>query len=263
MRDHPLLFTVRAIREKETHLALGPLECWFLRNTHDWRVAVRRSPEEHSRWLRNSQLPPADVMDTLSWRRFAAEQGARHLRLSVHFPNRPVVIRPDAPYLIAPGDKVQFFVSVPLSLRVSTDDPDAHALVEEPTVNLSNTWFGSTVDGELCYASRTRAKRSPEELDERRFRIICPVRMRNASREVLTFERVCLRVQFLRVYAGESHFWSNEVGITYRGKDEISRVAYHPRGPSFEGRAQLISEAAESDHAQFKFRSFYSGVMNL
>ncbi|MFT5495991.1 MAG: hypothetical protein ACI9TH_001388, partial [Kiritimatiellia bacterium] len=57
-------------------------------------------------------------------------------------------------------------------------------------------------------------------------------------------------------------FWANEIGVTYKGPDHISRVAYTDKAPRMGSEAELIVRAEQSaDH--FSLRSFYSGIFNL
>jgi hypothetical protein len=243
-----------------THLGLGPLDCWIKRSAHDWSIAIRRDPEQQVRWVRDEAAP--ERSEELVWQRFPVDKRTARLRIKPCFPARPVVIRPDAPYRILPGDKVQFFMSVPLGLRIMTDEAQPVVLLQEPSMILSNTWFGDHAEGELAFSLRTSARRSVEELDDRRYRITCPVRMKNVSGELFSFERFCLRVSCLNMYRGAARFWANEIGVTYKGPDHISRVAYTDKAPRMGREAELIVRAEQSaDH--FSLRSFYSGIFNL
>lgn len=263
MKSPKIMRLFRDLDGPEHHLAVGALDLYLRRGAHDWMAAWDRTDDGDDRWLREDAIPVRVDQDALRWNRFAVQPKTRTLRIQPCFPSRPVVIRPAAPYLILPGDKVQFFMSIPASVRLSTDEGTPATLGEEAVNPMSKTWFGDPESGELCFAARVQAVRSPDAVETRPHRIICPVRMKNVSDEPLAFERFCLRVSFLSLYQGGDQFWSNEVGVTYKGPSEISRVAYKPTAPAYLDAPAQIAPPMETGYDRFNLRSFYTGVMNL
>ena len=81
-------------------------------------------------------------------------------------------------------------------MRVSVGKTKPFVLKEEPTVVLSNTWFGDPMGGELCYALRTSARRSFDTLRKRPNRAICSVLIKNAFSTPLDFQRLCIKEGF-------------------------------------------------------------------
>jgi hypothetical protein len=77
-------------------------------------------------------------------------------------------------------------------VRVLSGNKKKVRFLEIPSQTLSNTWFGDTMNGELCYALTTRALRKVEEHVTLPERIICPVRILNNGNEALDFQSLCV-----------------------------------------------------------------------
>lgn len=237
-------------------LQLGPLDLLIRRGKADWYIGVRRDAAAgDDRWHAETVDPPPDI----PWQRFAVKSGQRALRFDPALPPRPVVVRPESPYRILPGERIGFFVGVPLWIRVGTADPEPVMMCEQPTAILSKTWYGTPVAGELGFAMRSRARRSWTDLDPRAYRIVCPVRLKNAHDQPLDFERLCVRVQHLAVFAGRSRFWTNEVGITYQGPDQWSRMVVAKTPPSLEEVAGASRPPREQSDGRLHIHTMFGG----
>ncbi len=222
----------------------------------DWIVgSLRQNLEEESSKF---ELLDSEAPENISWRRLASVEDVPSLKVLPAFPNRAVVVRPEFPYTLIPGERVNIFVGVPLSITLLT--PKGLKLFEEPVHPLSNTWFGSPTDGELCYAMRTLARREGENLDFGPARIICPVRIRNQSKETLSFERLCLRVQFLNIYENGNHrLWANESSVMVRGDESWSRLAFASKAPTYVKDPTLLVQGKEDARGTFLIRALNEG----
>ena len=60
-----------------------------------------------------------------------------------------MVVRPEMPFTILPGDRVQFFVRIPLWVRLVAAGHGESVWCDVPTRILSKTWFGAPEAGEL------------------------------------------------------------------------------------------------------------------
>lgn len=230
----------------------GPLQIWLKRDEDDWLALVWRSPDLT---LTDCVLDVmGDPPDAGAWRRLGSVAASPELRLAPMMPNRPVVVRPEVAYTILPGEKIQFYVGVPLWLGLFSQGKVL--LIEEPVVELSNTWFGSPMEGELAYAMRTMARRGVEELDFHPWRAVCPVRIKNQSKEKLQFERICLRVRYLDLYhAPVFGLWANESGLTVRGDSNWSRITYSRGAPPEVKHAALLEKARDEVRGGFSLKS--------
>ena len=192
----------------------------------------------------------------LSWTRFVTVKND-DVFTQPTLPDRPVVIRPQSPVVILPGRRGRFFFSVPLWVRfVSSGGGRAITMVEIPTQNLSSTWFGDMETGELCYSVDSRLLRTMPEADADEAYARCEVEIRNGSRERLQFERICVHVQHMHLYAADGKFWSNQVRVVFKGSEQVSQLSYVPGPPKVSSVAEAVCEPREVlDRSIFK-RSF-------
>ena len=151
-------------------------------------------------------------------------------------PDRSVVARPDSPVKVPAAHDAQFFVSIPIWIRVLVRGRRQKEvqLCEVPSRALSNTWFGDPMTGELCYSLTTRARRTADAEETPPNCAVVPVRIHNRSTDMLELERLCIRVEHLQIYPGESELWTSGIHVNYRGADQISGVDYESKAPTWE-----------------------------
>jgi len=234
-------------------VSLGPLRIWIRRDGDDWLSLVFRDGDlnrDHCIAVLEEEAP-----ETGKWSRVGSVSASPELRLFPALPNRPVVVRPEVPYTILPGERVQFYVGVPLWVNLLS--AKGVTVLEEPVIRLSSTWFGTPMDGELAYAMRTLAKRQVADLDFHPWRAVCPVRIKNQSKEKLSFERICLRVQYLDLYQDTRQgIWTNHSGVTVRGGENIwSRISYARSAPEELDSSSLLVKARDEVHGGFSLKA--------
>jgi hypothetical protein len=147
-----------------------------------------------------------------------------------------VVARPSEPFYVTGSEEVRLYLSTPVWIRIEALKPRT-ILSEVPTLQMSDTWFGpSTLEGELCYAIRTRARGRIEDMPKRTSRAITPVTIRSQSVEPVLVERVRVPLEALALYAaGNDMLWSQEVRFELdetgtRIKFEVQRGAPREAG---------------------------------
>ena len=238
---------------KDVTLSFGPLDLRVRRRPGEWHFSAARGKDESRGYTVEEREPGGD----LSWERWITGDEGNEILLRPVFPDRPLVVRPEMPVLLQPGHATDFYVGIPMSVEAATRSGGNWCrLCDFPSIKLSLTWFGSMEDGELCYSMRTFAHRNPEDLMPHENRCVCPVQVKNKSAEVLSFERFCLRCDYLNVYRGEKRLWSNAVRLSYRGRQEWSRIVYGTECPDAAGRNELVAAAKERQSSIFNFRSF-------
>jgi len=135
---------------------IGPLTLWIQRLDGEWRIAHDSSGDPQDVSLQEEL--PADAGDLLLMdgvTRYVVAGKSEEIVLSAALADRAVVTSSEKPLGVPPGEQVSVYVSSPLWVRIETGRP-AKLLCELPTFRPSDTWFGpNTIDGELCYASRT------------------------------------------------------------------------------------------------------------
>lgn len=240
------------------HWALGPLELWIHRaGADELHVATRRGEEGDEA---TAQAAPLTVVDgplpELEWTRWIVRAGAS-VRLLPVMPNRAVVARPESPLRLPTGAAARFFVSVPVWVRVVSEDESSVTLTEVPSTVLSNIWFGDTMQGELCYSLATTARREMEQTVLRPHRAVCPVRLANDSLEELAIQRIRVEVAQLTVFDAGTRLWTNQVNVTYKGAEAGSQLEL-VAGPPAEatGEATVVGEARETPRRRVWARAF-------
>ena len=136
---------------------IGPLALHVRCLPREWRVTSREEPGEVHRYAAFDPAPELAAPEGGMLRRFATVPDDQRITLEPVLADRPVVVRPDPALELPPGQSVTFYVSTPAWVRLLA--ARATPLVAIPVVRPSDTWFGaSTMEGQLCYASRTSAR---------------------------------------------------------------------------------------------------------
>ena len=219
--------------------SLGPLALVGERRPFEWRLSweVRKDPSlnELEFGISESSLPDAGDHDV---RRFALSSDGETLLLQPQLADRPIVTRPSTPFTVLGGSTVNVFVTTPLWLEIS--QAEGKVLADIPTCRLSDTWFGeSPRAGELCYASRTRARLDPERLVYHPVRAMTRISINNALGAPLLVERVKIPAPNLSLFIDrQGHLWTQAVHLVRDTPNQPSKV-------SFETPSLLISDAVE------------------
>jgi hypothetical protein len=242
---------MRLGRAEAAHIVFGALDLWIRKEENEWLLTHRHEAGREDRVL-SRDLEPAP--EGAAWVRWITADDSRDFRLRPVMPDRAVVVRPESPVSLLPRQSTLMFVGVPMSLELVVGAGGAK-LTAFPSLVLSKSWFGIPTEGERCYALRTLALPSPQALMPRVHRIVCSVQVRNLSADVLSFERLCLRCPHLRIYRGRTRFWANVVRLSYRGKDEWSRVVYAPGPPDLDDATELVAQARQTVDRGFLQRS--------
>ena len=216
------------------HVRFGALDVRVSRQEGEWHVAHAYSREEDE----DETSDQADQPGTPKSARWVAGEGDSTARLLPAMPDRPVVVRPEFPVNLPGGMAMTLFVGVPLWLAI---EAEGARLIDLPSVRLSNTWFGTPVEGALCYAMRTRALRRPEALSRRLHRAICTVEIQNTATAPLTFSRLCLPTEQLTLFKGRDRLWTNAIRMHHRGEDEWGRLVHAESPPDQAGPTDLLT----------------------
>jgi hypothetical protein len=220
---------------------IGPLKLWLQKNIDEYLIGFEQSPEDTAQ---NSVTAAGlrEKPETVTWNRFVYNNETDIIQVLPTMHDRAVLVGSEIPVKILPQSRALFFISVPIWLRVYAGKNKKAQLTEIPTVVLSNTWFGDTISGELCYGLKTRARRSLETMETLPNKVICPVQAKNLSQEQLDFQKLLVHVEHLKIYQGKTKLWTNEVTITYFSTDQPSQIDYSRKTPTFEEGCSLLSE---------------------
>jgi len=204
-------------------MQLGPLTLFARRHGDETWVSHRLAPEGEP----VSPAPPPDE----EWSRWGASESPDEIEILPGFPDRSLVLRPENPFNLLPEARARVFVRVPVWVRVSVPGPKGGLLMEIPTETLSDTWWGTPVEGRLCYWLHITARREALPSVFRPDRILCPLDLLNRAKEDLPVEKILLPVSHLSVFRGVGSLWSDEIRIRYKGETEGSEVEMTGRTP--------------------------------
>ncbi|MDF7806550.1 hypothetical protein P4E94_03805 [Pontiellaceae bacterium B12219] len=244
--DSQVLWKPHSIKQDEIlEIELGALRAWIHRGKHDWHIA-------HTIGMEDANGCHISVTNGLfdpdrDWMRWILDEKTDQLQLKPQLPDRPLIVRPEMPMCLMPRETALLFIGIPVWLGITFGAKREQA-VDIPTSVLSNSWFGSFTDGELCYAIKTWARQNQADLLPNNSRVVFPLEVRNASSEKLKFERLCIRPQNLNIYQGNTRLWTNKGRVSYRGEENWSRLVYAPRPPEYDQAAKLLCKAREPVH---------------
>ena len=223
-------------------LAVGPLALRVRRVDEELRVLVRHERD------------PAEAADT-GWTRWAAADVDR-VTLSPLFPDRTLVVEPEDPFWLLDGAEARIYLRVPVWLHLEGVGRERHDLLRVPTMDASDTWWGTPEEGELCYWLPTRARRSvgPEHVEPHL--VLCPLQLVNRSGDSLHVEKIALRAAYLSLYRSGAALWSDATRVLYTGEAEGSRLEMAGRPPREAEDPELLAPPAELMARGFRARTF-------
>lgn len=207
----------------QLHLQWLSNEIWIASRYLDWTISV----EEH--------VEP----DELDWSRYALPKEDIALELNPSLPKLPLLLKPDDLYRLSPDAVSRIYTRIPMSVQIRTAG-DKHLITEIPTQILSNTWFGSVVDGELCLSHTTSARRVISEDFFLPHLIGSTLEIRNNSRLDLKFDKICLRTDAMSIYSDHGQLWTDTTVITYEGSGSDGDVEHLGKAPKEAPDAYLL-----------------------
>ncbi len=196
-------------------LAIGPLTLFIQRLSDQWMVASRRTEGTQEPDV-FSIVRTVSVPEDLNPARFVFRQTSSRLELRPKLLDRSMVVRTSHPVRVPPGESITFYISSPVCVSVMLPDQQIE-LQELMTMRLSDTWFGpSTQLGSLCYAARTLARMSRNEVPPRAHRAVTPVTITNQAVGFLAIDKISIPLPHLAVYANDQHaLWTDPVELTH------------------------------------------------
>jgi hypothetical protein len=235
--------------------SFSTLTVWLKRSGEDWYLASQKS-EKQTAASPLKEITGSRIPKDLSFSRWVVGSDLATVRFVPAMPDRSIVVRPAIALKVPAGKDALFFTSIPVWVRVAAGSPDGITLCELPSMVLSNTWFGEPTAGELCYALRTRAVRSLEEVETRAYMAVCPITVLNRAPKELNFERLCVRVEHLNVYQGTDRLWTNELEVRFQGEEQSSQVTIGREAPEFAGEPVKVCEARQQADKTLLAQSF-------
>ena len=232
------------------HYRLGPLHVWIQRKNDEIWIA---HGYEHE-WPEDQ--PPGDVPpEQVTWARWACRNPDQPITLAPVFPDLPIVVSSEFPLKIDRGSKIKIYTRIPVWLRIMLDKSE-YLLTEIPSVKLSRTWFGTPLEGELCYWLTTKARRELTNVEKKTYVVNCPKWIINDSDEELNFDKFCFRVERLGIYRFDDELWAGETEIVYHGEESNSEITMTGKLPKGLGKAAQLSKPRNPVQKSLATRTF-------
>ena len=206
------------------HFRLGPLNLYVQRKAQQWILAHEYNKDEKSVQATQTEISLLPVH--LTGQRFMFSQSPAKFRLVPRLLDRPVVVKTLQSVNLPPNEQTTFYISSPIVLQVTLQQPEL-VLQEIMLQRLSDTWFGpSTQVGELCYADKTHARYSKQELPARSHRAVTPVTIVNKSPQMLTIDKLSIPLPFLSLYSlPDGSLWTDPVTLQHEGSQALAHFA--------------------------------------
>jgi hypothetical protein len=220
------------------HWRIGSLSMWVTRLEHEWQVAHRWStdPFDDTFELERSDV---EIPAELERRRYLFVDAGKHLRLTPRVADRPVVARPEQPLIIPAGESATLYVASPLWIELAVGDPP-RTFAELPIWRMSSTWFGEdTLEGSLCYATRSRVILEPRPT--RGLRVATSVDLRNACNITLRVQRLALPLPQMSVFCdANDELWTEATRVAY-DPEVVAPAQLESAPPREAGSTKLVS----------------------
>lgn len=174
-------------------------------------------------------------------------------------PEKPIVLRMDHSLIISQKNSITTEILIPLTPAIALKSPKGrfHVLRDFPLSGLSKTWFGDPVSGEEAYALNiTINDLEPLEIPEGSWYARCPLTIRNQSPELLSFQRLILRVPYYGLFLFKDQFYTNRITVSFRGMDQESQVKISS-ARDYPQDYSLYSEPQEKREFMGLKKSFY------
>jgi hypothetical protein len=189
--------------------------------------------------------------------RFVIRKTSDKLTVLPALADRSIVSRPYTPFSVPTGENATIFLSTPLWVSFSYGRP-LRKLYEFPLQRPSDTWFGnSTIEGEICYASRTYGRLNLENLTGHLYRAITQVQIQNKSNTPLLIERINVPVPFLSLfYAKDNLLWTETVSLVHNRETSLAEFQIQKKPPPITKSPKLISKPRQDPQKSMLIRAF-------
>lgn len=231
-------------------LACGPLQVYLQWSANEIWIAHRQRP-----WPASAEEGEFESDMDLKWSRWALNDNDTDVDILPALPSTPVLLTPEDPYRIVPGAHARIYTRIPLWLQIRTSK-GKQLLTEIPTVTMSNTWFGSTIDGERCLSHNSSVRRFLTDDFFLPHLVSCTLEVRNASPTELRFDKICLRTENLSLFDQDGNLWTDVTTVVYKGIGGDGEVSMSGKPPAEAGNATIINRPRVHKGANLAVRTF-------
>lgn len=244
--------------DRLTNRRWGQLHIQSLLSDQQLWFRHRYLPSEESGDNTENELESEPWEDEKDWIRWPLKAPLDKIIFEPVTPDLPYVIQSKYPIHLPPGHSVKVLVSIPAWVKIGIEAGERHDMLELSTVPLQKTWFGTPLDGELCYWRETQAimgwipQHSPNHY------IHCPIRIKNNSDEILNFTKFNFRVEALTLFEHKDRLWGDETRINFKGQEITSDIDITGKLPAElkMHSAEIVAEPRKSAKRSITRRTF-------
>jgi hypothetical protein len=235
---------------------IGPLRLQVRHAAGEWRVCHERGDDPWQADV-SVRISPGEGCDEQAVERYIAADNSPRFTLQPLLPDRSLVTRPVSPVYVPADEVVRLYVSIPVWLRLAVGERQK-PLTELATIRLSDTWFGpSPMNGELCYALRSRCRLALEPETLLAYRAITPLVIRNKADQALLLERVNVPVRQLSLFAEPGgQLWTSEVALERTEDGQFANLRIDADAPAEARGAEPVSGPREPLPRRTAVRAF-------
>ncbi|MFP4329756.1 MAG: hypothetical protein ACLFP6_03465 [Spirochaetaceae bacterium] len=240
----------------------GPVELSVGETTHRQirrlRLWIRREAE---RWLYASDLVDGAGVETVVSRARKASElpwqsilgvGRTEVRLEPALPDKPVLLKAQKPVQVLPDGVLSLVVAVPVWARLEA----GVTIFEAESEPMLRTWFGDAQAGESAYAMEIEDWMVGSTPGKGAAHVHVPLKIRNESQSLLSFQRLLVRVVHLSIYGEDSILFTNDVSVTFRSVTQYSQISFSNKSSLDGGGGRLLQEPREKVSDNLIRRSF-------
>ncbi len=221
---------------------IGPLRLAVHRARQEWRLAHEWADESGGPmddWSVSFDAEMPEAPEHLE--RYVFRRPQERIEVLPVLADRTVVTSPRIMLYLLPGEEATLFVGSPLWVRVQVGRP-ARMLTELAVRRPSDTWVGTTTEGELCYSTRTRAALDAANLPLLARSAVTPVRIQNRASTALPVERLNIPVPYLSLYSSESGvLWTQRVTLVRDEDGDMAQLKIQDGPPPAAPGASLVA----------------------
>lgn len=232
----------------------GPSTVRAERRRSDWRVWHEGGADAYAVEAERVHAVADGAPEVASTLRFSFAETPDTLHVSPVLADRLVVVRPETPLVVPPGETVTLYASTPVWMAIKFEvrrtrrgrapASDLTVVAELPSARPTDTWLGpNTREGELCYAVRTAARTEVADLPLRPHRAVTAVTVENRAATPLDLVRVAMPMPFLALHVDPAgRLWTDGVHFV-REPDEDTTVDAQPAAPK---GGELLAEPRDT-----------------
>ncbi len=240
-------------------VVIGPLTLFARRTPGLWELAATQDRDPFVDTVTGPEPVDADPAEVPGYRRIACEGDAAEITLTPRTADRPVISRPEHPFVLPRRQSVVVYLSTPVWLSASAGGTE---LVEIPCYRPSDTWFGpSPREGELCYASRAFYRTHLDAAQRLPHRLYTEVEIRNEAGDALQLERLNLPAPYFSVFAAaDASLWTERLCYVREGDGDMAPARIDPTPPKTLGETTPVSSPRQRHQEALWVRAFSSLV---